>query len=149
MGKAVIGITYENVVMCDCDNMDFEDVKKLAFKTLNKFNLGGFIIMNSSLGNYHIIFNEPQPKNEVFRILGWMGIMSKNPNVWKWVCMQLIKDAVTLRIGYKYTSDGKVKNPPELCYSYGELDKAVKDYLETRQMILELLESEKVEISIK
>jgi hypothetical protein len=142
---SVIGVTYENVVMADLDDMSFRRVKRLAFKAVKRFNLGGFIILKSSRGNYHVVFNEPKDRFEVFQIIGWIGITANNPNVWKWVCMQAVKGALTLRLSPKPLSDGGFKPPPKVVYRYGEQDKCIKDFLKIRRNVLNAFKCRKIQ----
>lgn len=134
----IVGLTFKNIVMVDLDGMPLEKVKELADKVLGKFKLGGYVILESSEGNYHVVFNKPMQWSKVMKILGWIAIMSNNPNVWKWVCMQLIKQAETLRVSPKPSSKS-FKPPPKIVYKFGKQNLGVRIYLETRREILRII----------
>jgi len=134
----IFGISDKHTVMADLDNMSFKRVKSLAFLTMKRFKLDGFIILKSSPKHYHVVFDRPKRWSEVLRIISWMGIMANNRNVWKWVCMQAIKKACTLRVSEKPTKNG-VKPKPRIVYRYGSQYRQVKAYLKKRKEILNIL----------
>lgn len=105
---------------------------------MKRFKLDGFIILKSSPKHYHVVFDRPKRWSEVLRIISWMGIMANNRNVWKWVCMQAIKKACTLRVSEKPTKNG-VKPKPRIVYRFGGQNRQVKAYLQFKRQILRLL----------
>ncbi|MEM2565142.1 MAG: hypothetical protein QXQ42_05560 [Candidatus Bathyarchaeia archaeon] len=132
----VIGLSHKNIVMVDLDGMPLEEVKRLADKALKRFRLGGYIILESSQGNYHVVFRY---WSETVRVMAWIAIMSNNPNVQKWVCMQLIKEASTLRVNPKPTNPEGCKPIPKIVYQYGSRNLGIKAFLKSREEILKLL----------
>jgi len=131
----IIGLSDKNTVMVDLDNMSFKRVKRLAELTCKHFRLGGFIILKSSPNHYHVIFDKPiRYWSEVLRIISWIAIMSNNPHVWKWVCMQAIKKACTLRVSEKPAKNG-VKPKPRIVYRYGSQSRKINAYLEKRKEV--------------
>ena len=133
------GITDNHTVMVDMDNMSFRKVKKLAESACRHFRLGGFIILKTSPKNYHVVFDKPMRFwSDVLRVISWIGIMSNNPNVWKWACMQAIKKTCTLRVSEKPTENG-VKPKPRIVYRYGSQYRQIKAYLKRRREILNIL----------
>ena len=134
----IFGISDKHTVMADLDNMSFKRVKSLAFLTMKRFKLDGFIILKSSPKHYHVVFDRPKRWSEVLRIISWMGIMANNMNVWKWVCMQAIKKACTLRVSEKLTKNG-VKPKPRIVYRYGSQNDMIKEYLACRRRVLRMI----------
>lgn len=73
----VIGFSHKNIVMIDLDGMPLEEVKEIANKALKRFRLGGYIILESSPNNYHVVFDRPfRYWSKVYRIMAWIAIMS-------------------------------------------------------------------------
>lgn len=136
----IVGISDKHTVMADLDNMSFKKVKSLAFLTMKKFRLKGFIILKSSPKHYHVVFDKPMRCwSDVLRVVSWMGIMANNRNVWKWVCMQAIKGMCTLRVSPKPVNPEGCKPPPRIVYRYGSQDLMVKEYLTYRRRILRMI----------
>jgi len=135
----VKGISDNHTVMVDLDNMSFRKVKGLAELACKHFGLGGFIILKSSHRHYHVVFDKPMRFwSDVLRVISWIAIISNNPNVWKWVCMQAIKKACTLRVSEKPTKNG-VKPKPRIVYRYGGQNNMIKEYLIFRKCILGII----------
>ena len=89
--------------------------------------------------NYHVVFDKPMRYwSDVLRVISWIGILADNPNVWKWVCMQAIKKACTLRVSEKPTKNG-VKPKPRIVYRYGRQNQQIKVFLEKRKEIWNIL----------
>ena len=127
----IFGISDKHTVMADLDNMSFKRVKSLVFLTMKRFRLDGFIILKSSLKHYHVVFDRPKRWSEVLRI------------VWKWVCMQAIKKTCTLRVSEKPTKNG-FKPKPRIVYRYGSQNRQIKDYLEKRKEVWNILNKVKM-----
>jgi len=135
----VKGISDNHTIMVDLDNMSFRNVKSLAELACRHFKLGGFIILKSSPNHYHVVFDRPMRFwSDVFRVISWIAIISNNPNVWKWICMQAIKKACTLRVNEKPIKNG-VKPKPRIVYRYGSQYRQVRAFLEKRREILNVL----------
>ncbi|MEM3590999.1 MAG: hypothetical protein QW702_02730 [Candidatus Bathyarchaeia archaeon] len=136
----IVGLTLRNIVMVDLDGMPLEKVKELADLVLKRFKLGGYVILESSQGNYHVVFNRPfRYWSKVYKIMAWIAIMSGNPNVYKWVCMQLIKEAETLRLSPKPTKEGFRHIPMVVC-RVGRQDLGIRVYFNAREKILSLID---------
>ena len=134
----VIGLSDNKTVMCDLDNISFKKAKSLAFLTMEHFKLEGFIILKSSRRHYHVVFDKPKQWSEVISIIAWIGIISKNKHVWKWVCMQSIKKYCTLRVGPKPDGEG-LKPSPKIVYRYGSQDRQIKWFLTMRRRVLRMV----------
>ncbi|MEO0252256.1 MAG: hypothetical protein ABIM44_08505 [candidate division WOR-3 bacterium] len=126
--------------MVDLDGMPLEKVRELADLALKRFKLGGYVILESSPNNYHVVFDRPfRYWSKTARVMAWIAIISGNPNVQKWVCMQLIKEASTLRVSPKPTNPEGYKPTPKIVYQYGGRNLGIKAYLEARMETLKLL----------
>lgn len=132
----IMGISDEHTVMVDLDDTTFFEALKLAALALKKFRLGGFIIFKSSPEHYHLIFDKPCSVIKVFKVISWIAIMSRNPNIWKYVCMQGIKGYCTLRVSPKPINPNGFKHTPRIVYRHGTQNQMIKDYLTFRKHIL-------------
>jgi hypothetical protein len=69
--------------------MPFEKVKSYALKKLRWFrhdhqdrvDLEGFIILKSSVNNYHVVFNRPVPWSKNTHIVGWLALRNRSKKV--------------------------------------------------------------------
>ena len=103
----------------------------------NWFNLGSFLILESSEMSYHVVFNRFVSWIENTRILAWVGILSNNKNLWKYILKQLIKDSSTLRVSRKG------ENPaPRVIFRYGAQICGIDRYRNQRQCVLDILDIE-------
>jgi len=134
----VVGLSDNKTVMCDLDDISFKKAKDLAFLTMEHFKLEGFIILKSSNKHYHVVFDKPKRWSEVISIIAWIGIIAKNENVWKWVCMQAIKKFCTLRVGPKPDGEG-LKPSPKVVYTYGSQNRQIKWFLSMRRRVLRMV----------
>jgi len=155
---------FPNIILGDHDNdilkVDLDNcytiriAKIIAFMLLYRFNLDGFIILQSSTKThtikneelikvvyryktrgYHIVFNRKVSESENKSILAWLCLQLKDDNLTKWFLMQCIKQTFTLRIGFK----GKKIKPPKIVYRYGNQDKMIAVWLANREPILDFL----------
>jgi hypothetical protein len=127
----VVGFTSDNTVMIDLDRMNDHTAVKICQFIVKRWNLGGYLLLNSSRGNYQAIFD---------RHVNWKSVMSiifscafkyrQNPKLTGWCVMQAIKKSCTLRISNK----GK-KKPPKIIAQVGTQHRAIKDYLDIRKSL--------------
>lgn len=142
----------KNIVKVDLDNCYSKREAIHIGKMLNnRFNLDGFIILQSSTKThtirneeltevvyryktrgYHVVFNRRVSESEIKSILAWLCLQLKDDNLTKWFLMQCIKQTFTLRIGFK----GKKIRPPKIVYHHGNQDKMIAEFLDNRQFIL-------------
>jgi hypothetical protein len=66
--------------------------------------------------------------------MNWVALESGNLNLQSYVRMQCIKETSTVRISRK----GR-KPVPKVIFSYGVQDKQIKNFLDTRKLVLSLL----------
>jgi len=52
--KYILGYTSDETVMLDFDDMRLKDVKYWSRRTMKRFNLGGFLILESSPSSFHV-----------------------------------------------------------------------------------------------
>lgn len=72
--------------MVDLDDVDFKKVKRLCMGAVEKYKLVGFIILKSSSGNYHVVFDRILENwSEAVNVIARIAIMSGNHKTWKWV----------------------------------------------------------------
>ncbi|MGQ9641873.1 MAG: hypothetical protein ACUVUF_07095 [Candidatus Bathycorpusculaceae bacterium] len=108
---------------------------------LKHFGLGGFIALRSSPRHYHAVFDKPMGCwSDVLTVIAWMGIMANNGNVWKWGCMQAIKECCTLRVSPKPSNPEGFKPTPRVVYRYGSKNCMVKLFLVCRKRVLRMVE---------
>jgi len=94
------------------------------------FKLKGFIILKSSKKCYHVVFDRKVSWKRNIGVVAWVGLLSHNKGLAKWLLMQWIKGCSTLRVSAK-----REKPPPRIVYRYGKQTQSVKDFLMTRKMI--------------
>jgi hypothetical protein len=128
--KFIIGYTDTETVKLDFDNTSFQKVKHWALLTLKHFDLGGFLILESSENCYHVIFDRTVSWSENMSIVAWVSLLSHNKKLRNWLTMQCIKKESTLRISPK----GK-KPSPRIVFRHGEQDHEIQSYLEYRNSI--------------
>lgn len=138
--RVVVGLTFRNLVMVDLDGMSFKQVKQLCIKACEKYRLEGFIILKSSSRNYHAVFDRVfKDWSETINVISRIAIMSGNPETWKWVCMQIIKEASTLRVGFKPLNPNRFKPPPRIVYRHGCQKHGIHEFLRERRKVLNIL----------
>jgi hypothetical protein len=129
--KGILGYTATETVMLDCDKMTFRTVRYLARRANRWFRLQGFMILRSSRGNYHVVFNRPVSWDLNVHIVAWVCLMSKfHRHLTRWFIMQSIKEASTLRCSRK-----DKKPCPRIVFRQGKQDREIKSFLEFRRLI--------------
>ena len=66
------------MVALDFDDTTFKTVRYWARRAMNWHKLGGFIILKSSEGNYHMVFNRTVDWTENMKIIAWVAELSGN-----------------------------------------------------------------------
>ena len=140
--KFLIGYTDTETVKLDLDNTSLEKAKNWSLITERKFNLGGFIILESSENCYHVVFNRTVSWSENMSIVAWVSLLAHNEKLRNWLTMQCIKKESTLRISPK----GK-KPSPRIVFRHGEEGNEIKSYLEYRKLIKAIVRAYAVSIS--
>ena len=126
----ILGFTDTVTVKLDFDNIYYKIVKHWAERTVNWFQLEGYIILKSSKNCYHILFNRKVSWSENVRIMAWVAIESQIQKLKDYVLMQCIKMSSTLRISSK-----KGKPSPRIVYRFGKEDDQIHSFLSYRRKI--------------
>ena len=129
-----LGISSTERVVLDLDDTDFKNVQYWAERALNWFDLGGYLILKSSPGCYHVVFNRSVNWPENMRVVAWVAYLSGNEGLRRWHRMQCIKMKSTLRIGPK-----NEKKSPRIVKRVGEQDRQIKEFLEIRNEVKMIL----------
>ena len=132
--KPVLGYTDPETVKLDLDDMSFARVKYWALGTTKQFRLRGFIILKSSKNCYHVVFDKPVSWVRNVAIVAWVCLMTKHRKLTEWLIMQCIKQASTLRVSPK-----NEKPAPRIVYRHGAQDKQVRNFLNCRKLIKNML----------
>ena len=135
--KFILGYTSDETVMLDLDKTKLKDVKYWARRAMRWHKLGGFLVMESSLNSYHVVFDRPVDWSENVRIVAWVALYFRRRSLDNWFKMQCIKQKPTLRASSKKMK-GLIKQPPKVVYSEGSQDREISDYLLLRDLILNI-----------
>ena len=128
--NSILGFTDDETVMLDFDDTTFKTVKYWSQVAMKHFGLGGFLILKSSENHYHVVFNRRVDWAENMSVVAWVSLQSNNQNMLRYLRMQCIKKASTLRVGPK----GE-KPSPRIVYREGDEDAQINEYLETRKFL--------------
>jgi hypothetical protein len=128
--KPIFGYSDRTTVKLDFDGELFRKVKYWAEKILKHFRLGGCVILKSSRDHYHVLFNKTVSWEENCRAMAWVAVLSRNIGLRKWVLMQLIKGASTLRVSRKGD-----KGSPRIVLREGRQDQEIRAFLAWRKRI--------------
>jgi hypothetical protein len=126
----ILGYTDTETVMLDIDDISFDDVLMYAQRALTHFKLQGFIILQSSEHNYHVIFDRQVSWSENLQIVAWVSLIAQHEGLLKWLRMQCIKQSSTLRVSKKHG-----KPMPSIVYCVGEQHQQLASFLEYRALI--------------
>ena len=134
LGKPIFGMTEDEAVMLDFDNVSFNTTKYWASKAMKFHKLGGFIILKSSKDCYHVVFDRSVSWSENMRIVAWVSLLSHNKGTQRYHLMQCIKQSSTLRISNK-----NQKPSPRIVYRNGKQDNQIRSFLEYRKLIKRII----------
>ena len=130
----IFGITCIEVVLLDFDDIDFKTVQYWADRAMKWFELGGYLILKSSPGCYHVVFNRSVDWTENMSVVAWVAYLSRNEGLRRWHRMQCIKMKSTLRIGPK-----NEKKSPRIVKRVGDQDKQIQEFIEIRKEVKKIL----------
>lgn len=120
-------------VKLDFDNTPLKTSKFWCFRTMNFFNLWGFLILQSSRNNYHAVFDRPVSWPRNLHIIAWVAQQSKHKKLTGWLLFQCIKESSTLRVGRK----GR-KGFPKIVFRFGTQNHEIKTFLQYRRNLIQL-----------
>ena len=123
--KFILGYTDTETVMLDFDHMDIEKVKYWSRRVMKYFKLMGFLILESSEGNYHVVFDRRVSWSENMSIVASVTLLSHNRGLRRWQLMQCRKQSASLRVSPK----GE-KPSPRILFREGNQDDRINEYLE-------------------
>ena len=126
----ILGFSDTETVMLDFDNTELKTVKYWASRALRWFKLGGYVILRSSKGCYHVVFNRKVAWSENISIVAWVALQSRNQGLVKWFLMQCIKRSSTLRISAK-----RDKSSPRVVFRLGKQDQQITYFIKNRHLI--------------
>ncbi len=132
--SVILGDWDKHTVQIDFDNMEYHCVLEICRKVKSWFRLQGFLVLNSSVGNYHVVFNRRVSWTTNVSVMGWISLLSKNEKVKDYVIMQCVKGSSTLRIGPKGD-----KPYPRIVFREGRQDGQIKWFLYNRRIIKDIV----------
>lgn len=128
--NGILGFTDRYTVKLDLDDTPFKTALHYAKRVNRWFRLEGFLILRSSKGNYHVVFNKPVTWEKNVRVMAWACFISSfNPALLRWFVMQCIKRSSTLRFGKKGN-----KPRPRIVHRHGFEDKRIAVYIRSREL---------------
>jgi hypothetical protein len=157
-GNPIIGDWDKETVRLDFDDTLLSEVKLWSYRACLWFHLDGFIVFQSSMknyiakrnnrvfyrfrkGSYLVVFDRSVHWDTNVKIMNWVGLESGNLNLQKYVRMQCIKKTSTVRISNKGN-----KPIPKIVFRFGNQNRQIKKFLETRTFILSFLEQQEKEL---
>jgi len=130
----IVGFTDQQTVKLDLDKKGIKDATWITHLLMERYNLEGYIILESSPNNHLAIFNEPVSWEDNTHIMGFAGWLIKTHDYDRWLTMQLIKRTSTVRVSPKGD-----KPAPTIVYEYGEADKMIAKYKQFCTLMLSLV----------
>ena len=126
--KTIFALTDTETVKLDFDDTHIEFVYYWACRAMNWHKLGGFIILESSRGCYHVLFDRKVDWSKNMMVVAWVAQLSGNVGLQRWHRMQCIKGKSTLRVSCK---GGKA--PPKIVMRKGRQSNQIKEFLTLRE----------------
>jgi len=124
----VVGYTDRETIKLDLDGTVYKRVKKIADYCVVAYHLEGYVILQSSKNNYHVVFDKNVSWEENVRIMAWVAYKFGKESYTRWFVLQVIKTASTLRIGNK----GE-KPRPRIVHKFGRQSEEIKNFREHRE----------------
>jgi hypothetical protein len=130
--EPTIGYGNAETVMLDLDDTTFRTAKYWGRRTCKFHRLGGFILLKSSPGHYHVVFDRRVTWEENMSIVAGVVINSRhasfNEGLQSWFNLQVRKGKPTLRISRK-----EEKPKPRVVHHEGNQDGQIAEYLSFRR----------------
>jgi hypothetical protein len=136
IAEPILGSSDCETVMLDLDDVSFKSARYWAEKAMEKFGLGGYVILRSSVKHYHVVFDCSVSTLKTHSVMAWVAILSKSVPLLRYLAMQCIKENSTLRVAPKGD-----KPSPRIVYRYGCQEHAVKDFLRHRRLVKSIYRS--------
>ena len=122
--KFILGYTSDETVLLDFDKSRLEVVIGWSRRACERFRLGGFLILESSGGCFHVVFDRKVSWSESMAAVAWVAGYSGSFEMQKWHRMQCIKGSSTLR-----GSPKGAKSFPVVVFSEGDQGGEIAEYL--------------------
>ena len=132
MSLPCVGTWDPYTVMLDLDDTPLEEAKQIARTVMQRFDLEGFRIFESSPDNHHAVFNKPVRQLENIAIVA--STVRANPDKPKlnaWFLRICERNHPILRNSWK-----GAKPPPLDVYNEGKQDRRIRRYLYYRNIVL-------------
>lgn len=126
----ILGYSDKSTIKLDFDDASLKVVKYWALRAMKWFRLRGFIILKSSKNHYHVVFDRSVTWERNMHIVAWVALETGNTKLQKYLVMQCIKEASTLRMSPK-----KEKPMPRIVFRFGRQDLKIKNFLKQRKLI--------------
>lgn len=123
------GYTDRETVKLDLDSMKLCDVKELGKLACEIYELDVFMVLESSEGSYHVLFDDTVTWSRNVSIMAGLALITKHEPYVTWALLQCRKGCSTLRIRAK----GE-KTPPSIVYQWGNQDNEIFNYLIIRDI---------------
>jgi len=68
---------------------------------MKKFRMKDFVVLESSMNHYHVVFDRPVSWSKNVKIVAWVALEAKHRRLTEWLTMQCIKEGSTLRVTAK------------------------------------------------
>lgn len=141
--KPIIGYSDVSTVKLDFDGYSPRVVRNWAKRICRFFKLRGFLILKSSLNNYHVVFDRAVSWVMNVHIFCWTALMIegkqlRNLPLTRYALMQGIKESSCLRVGRK-----KSKPSPRIVFRFGEQNSEIKKFMDFRRRLAKI-EKEKI-----
>lgn len=127
-----LGYTDRETVKLDLDSLSLSEVKKWAMFASRVYELDGGMVLESSEGSYHVLFDDTVSWSRNVSIMAGLCLITKHGSYVTWVLLQCRKGCSTLRISAK----GE-KPPPKIVYQWGNQDNEIFNYLHARNLKLD------------
>ena len=132
----IFGYSDDETVMLDMDETELGFVENWAKRALYWFDLGGYLILESSSGSYHVVFDRMVDWTENMQIVAWVALLSHNEGLQRWHRMQCIKRKSTLQVSPKL-----LKGSPKIVRKYRNQKDRIMKFLDRREELLLLSEN--------
>lgn len=131
----IVGYTTSNGLLLDLDAVTQQEAEAMADYINKRWRLNGWLLMQSSQSNYHLIFNRRMRWKRIVSILA--AIVFKYPKLvglQKWFILQCIKGACTLRVTHKFEKPAPKFLTMDTTQSRPSMGSIIYEYWQTYNM---------------
>lgn len=124
--RFTLGYTSGCTAMLDLDNITKSQARRHAQKLMSRFNLKGYLLLQSSEYSHHVVFDRKLDWRTALRVMfACPPCRKRYKRHFSWAEMQAIKGYATLRIGNKDR-----KHPPKIIEFVGSRRDRIAAYLQ-------------------